>query len=418
MSSPTTLFVLLACALTVLVMLRLLWPLWRGVRLGAASQKQLNATVYRDQLQELERDLSRGLIDAAHYEEARDELQRRLLQDVAAAQADVSAVPAAPSRAGRVTLIALALCVPLAATALYRVVGNVAAIDAPRAAADTTPRARLATLVADLKKNPGKPETWVEVARVFRDVNRFAEAAQAYQRAGDYVRRDPDLLVEHADVLAASANDVLDGPPMALVTQALALNPKHPMALMMNATQAYRQGRFDAAITDWKVLLTALPVGSTEAANVQSNIDQATREAQEGKPGAKPAPADAQPQPKAPQANAATAIRGDLSVAAAALGQVQPDDTVFIIARPNDGSRAPLAVLRKRVSELPVQFTLDDTLAMVPERNISNAAEVIVTARISRSGNAMPQPGDWASEPSAPLKPGAKGLKLVIDHKL
>ena len=87
MSSPTTLFVLLASALTVLVMLRLLWPLWRGVRLGSASQKQLNATVYRDQLQELERDLSRGLLDAAHYEEARDELQRRLLQDVAAAQA-------------------------------------------------------------------------------------------------------------------------------------------------------------------------------------------------------------------------------------------------------------------------------------------------------------------------------------------
>jgi len=88
-------FLIIAALLTVAVVVRLLWPLWRGTRGNTLTVAQLNAQVYRDQLKELERDLAQGQLANAVYTEARDELQRRLLEDVTAA----SAVPGLPKPA-------------------------------------------------------------------------------------------------------------------------------------------------------------------------------------------------------------------------------------------------------------------------------------------------------------------------------
>ena len=115
---------------------------------------------------------------------------------------------------------------------------------------------------------------------------------------------------------------------------------------------------------------------------------------------------------------AAGTVSGQVSLAPALAAQVRPDDVLFVIARPNDGSRAPVAVLRKRVADLPFSFTLDDSMAMVPERTVSKSDKVVLVARISRSGQPMPQPGDLSSEPSEAVAPGAKGIRLVIDRAL
>jgi cytochrome c-type biogenesis protein CcmH len=120
--------------------------------------------------------------------------------------------------------------------------------------------------------------------------------------------------------------------------------------------------------------------------------------------------------PAAPSAAAAGAtITGRVTLGAATQGKVSPDDTVFIFARAPTGSRMPLAILRKKVSELPLDFKLDDSLAMSPAANLSSAPEVVVGARISKSGSAVPQPGDWQAL-SAPIKPGATGVNLEINQ--
>ena len=106
---------------------------------------------------------------------------------------------------------------------------------------------------------------------------------------------------------------------------------------------------------------------------------------------------------------------GRVSLAAALRDQVAPDDTVFIVARSADGSKVPLALLRKRVKDLPVEFKLDDSLAMLPNAKLSGATQVVVSARISKSGSAAPQPGDLQGL-SAPLSPsGAAAHPLVIE---
>ena len=212
---------------------------------------------------------------------------------------------------------------------------------------------------------------------------------------------------------------------MELVRQALALEPKHPMSLMLMGMSAYRKGDFAGAVGQWQVLMTVLPEGSPEAQQVQANIDQASQE------GGLPAQASAAPAvkqvPAAQGTPAASApaqaagngrVTGEVALSPALAAQMKPDDVLFVIARPDDGSRAPLAVLRKRAGDLPLQFTLDDTLAMMPDRTISKAKGVILVARISKSGQPIPQAGDLTSEASTPVPPGTTGIRLVIDRQL
>ena len=114
-------------------------------------------------------------------------------------------------------------------------------------------------------------------------------------------------------------------------------------------------------------------------------------------------------------AGAASAVAGRVALAPALAGRAGPEDTVFILARPAEGSRMPLAVLRKQVKDLPLSFRLDDSMAMAPGTIISKQARVVVSARISKSGEAMPRPGDLSGQ-SAPVAPGATGIEISIDE--
>jgi cytochrome c-type biogenesis protein CcmH len=120
------------------------------------------------------------------------------------------------------------------------------------------------------------------------------------------------------------------------------------------------------------------------------------------------------PPPAGAAASAAAAqVAGSVSLAPALKDRVSPEDTVFIFARAAEGPRVPLAILRKRVADLPLAFTLDDSLAMSPAARLSGAARVIVGARVSKSGNAMAQPGDLQGL-SAPVPVGTNDLRIEI----
>jgi len=85
---------------------------------------------------------------------------------------------------------------------------------------------------------------------------------------------------------------------------------------------------------------------------------------------------------------------------------------VMVIARV-PGTRMPVAVLRARASELPLKFTLDDSLSMSPQARISAASEVEVEARISKTGMAQAEPGDLMSSVQT-VKVGTNGIKLQV----
>ena len=192
-------------------------------------------------------------------------------------------------------------------------------------------------------------------------------------------------------------------------------------------TVAFNQKDFKSAIDYWERLKLVVPPGSEIANSIDANIAEARQVGGIAAPAMGAAPAAAAPA-AAPMAKAAAApakgadaaaakgqaIAGTVTLSPALAKSAGPNDTVFIFARAAQGPKLPLAVLRKQVKDLPVTFALDDSMAMQPEMKISNFPEVIVGARVSKSGNAAPQAGDLEGL-SKPVKMGASGLAIVID---
>jgi cytochrome c-type biogenesis protein CcmH len=237
------------------------------------------------------------------------------------------------------------------------------------------------------------------------------------------------VLADWADSLAMANGKNLSGKPYELVQRAIAIDPTHNKALALAGTAALNGGDYATALKHWQALAALVPPGGDEAKQVASVIAEVReRAAAAGKPlpdtpaalskapvAVARAPAAAVPAVPAPMANAGGAsVSGTVSLAPELAAKLAATDVLFVYARPESGSRMPLAVLRVPASELPRNFTLDDSMAMAPTAKISMAQAVIIEARISKSGGAALQPGDLVGT-SAAVKPGAKGLKIVID---
>jgi cytochrome c-type biogenesis protein CcmH len=244
---------------------------------------------------------------------------------------------------------------------------------------------------------------------------------------------DAQALADHADVLAMRAGRVLDGEPMKLIERALKLDPDNLKALALAGAAAFDRGDGAEAARLWDRVALLGPPGSPVVQQAREGAAEARKMAAERGAGnvAPPqgqtqAPARAQPLPQAPggaqkAAVAGPTVRGTVTLSAALKAQAQPEDTVFIFARNAEtgpgGNRMPLAIVRKQVKDLPAAFTLDDSLAMGPGMGLSSAQKVVVGARISRSGQAMPQPGDLEGL-SAPVAVGSQGVTVEISRAL
>jgi cytochrome c-type biogenesis protein CcmH len=249
------------------------------------------------------------------------------------------------------------------------------------------------------------------LARSYSVLGRHADALKAYEKASNLRKDDPTLLADYADSLAVNNNSNLEGEPMKLVDRALHLDPKSLKALYLAGTYAFNKKDYTSAITFWEKLVQVGPPGNVFANQVEPAIVEARNLA-----GLPPAakPLDAAPKAGAAPAAAANAtVSGTVTLSAALAKQAQPEDTVFVFARAAEGSRMPLAIMRKQVKDLPITFTLNDSMAMSPATALSTASKVIVGARVSKSGNAMPQPGDLSGQ-SAPVSVGASGLTIDI----
>jgi cytochrome c-type biogenesis protein CcmH len=217
-----------------------------------------------------------------------------------------------------------------------------------------------------------------------------------------------------------------DGQPAVLIQRALKLDPANIKALALAATADMRAGRRDQAIVNWKKLKSLVEKDSDDS----RQIDAIIAEVEGGRTGSSPvspalpatasAPAPATPK-TSPAANSvasasAAKVTGKVILAPEMAAKIAPGDTLFVFARAKQGSRMPLAILRipaPKADKFPHAFELTDAMAMAPGMNLSSAAEVVIEARISKSGNAQLQPGD-VSGVSAPVKPGAANVNVTL----
>lgn len=388
----------------------------------------------RARLRDLEAARAAGTLDAEAHERARRELDRQIadaLLSEGTPGTDMATVSPAP-RASRGLLASLAAAVLVLAIAGYSVTGTPGALgigEAPPMLAQQegapTPEqvdALLAQLSEKMKERPDDATGWLLLARAYASRGRFAEAVPAYRRALALQGEDADLLSDLADALTALNDGNFNDEGRGMVQRALALQPDHPKSLALAGSIAFDDGDFAGAVKAWSRLESVLPADSALRPRVQESIAEARR-AGGLAPGAaaattsSAAPSSASAAPATPSSAAAAIapLRGEVTLDPALASRVQPDDTVFVLARPADGARMPLAVLRKQVRDLPLTFQLDDSMAMAPTARLSAHRQVQVVARISRSGQAQPQAGDLVGE-SAAVASDAQGLQLRIDR--
>lgn len=385
-----------------------------------ALRDEVNLTVLRDQLRELDADLAAGTIDAPGYENARQELERRVAEDVQPSVASTASTSGQPWTAAVVSL-----AVPAIAVALYVLLGapdglDPALVAAPKNQAHQVTEEQIvgmvATLAQRLKNKPDDADGWSMLARSYNALGRFGEAADAYARLVKLAPGNADLLADYADTLAMSQNKSLQGEPETLIASALAADPKNLKALALSGSAAFERRDYQGAVSQWKKILVLVPPESDTARSTMSSIDEAQGRA--GDPATAQAPvAAALSAPPAMGPAALTAkVAGIVELDAALHSKVADTDTVFIFARAADGPRFPLAVLRKQVKDLPVSFVLDDSMSMTPDAKLSGFPMVVVGARISKSGSATPSAGDFEGL-TAPVRPGTKGLKILINSQ-
>jgi cytochrome c-type biogenesis protein CcmH len=393
-------------------------PLWQRAR-GAAPADVSGVPALRQQLEQLAALKQSGVLGHEAYDDARQALERRIVNAVVNAPQATRAASSSPSKP---LLFGMASFVCAVAVAGYAWLGTPKALSGELAAAapaptDATGKGHEVTLaqiegmidklVARLKDKPQDPDGWAMLGRSYAMLGRHEQAAPALKQAVALRGNDPLLLADYADALAMVNGRSLDGEPNRLVEQALKIDPNLLKALSLAGTYAFNHQDYKGALKHWEKMLTLAP--DTEMAKqIQSDIDEARKLAGGG--GAMVADKRA---PDKPAVAAGASLSGTVTLAPALAAKANPDDTLFVFARAAEGPRMPLAILRKQVKDLPLTFTLDDSMAMTPATKLSSASRVVVGARISARGDATPQPGDLQGF-SAPVSPGATGLKIQI----
>jgi cytochrome c-type biogenesis protein CcmH len=269
--------------------------------------------------------------------------------------------------------------------------------------------------VIQTQSEPKNTSAWAMLAHSYEMLGKFSESAKAYATLTQLLPGDAQVLADYADVLAVTNGRSFKGEPFNLLKRALAADGKNAKALLLAGAAYMEEQDFGLAISHFERAREA----ATEPA-LRREIELAVAQAKSMSGDAKGAPAGPVQAPAnvdAANQGAPAQVSGRVWLAEDLRAKVPVQATLFLYARPVDGSRMPVALLRKKAGDLPLNFTLDDSMGMVPTASLSKLATVVVVARISVRGNVTPGAGDLEGI-SAPIAVGTKDLKLEITEVL
>lgn len=389
----------------------LLIPLWMKPKMVSSDDSEINIELAQKKLRVLEIDLANNVITQVQYESLKNELMLNLQRDL---KKTVTLV--IDEKKGRWLAIPLAVFVPLLALAIYSVKGDLRAFDdvVTQAKMKEKPTAEdinamVEKLAQKMKANPNDAEGWIMLARSYKVMKRYPESVEALRKAHELKGDEPEVLLQLADVIAMKNGGSLLGEPAELVAKSLDIDANNDMGLWLYGLANAEDGKFKEAIDFWKKLQTHYKPEDDDFKEVQKLIDQAREALGES--------AEALPESK-PEAKVISekSIRVSVALDEKFKATANPDDFVFIYAQPAQGGKMPLAVVKKQVKDLPLDVTLDDSMAMMPTMTISSVQNVQLSARISHSGNAIAQSGEPIGKKQVSTAIDNGIVKLVINE--
>lgn len=384
-------------------------------------------TTLRQQLQQLKSLHDSGTLDKKAYEAARAPLERKLLDQVMQAPAGTTARADAPRPSWNLVGL-LTVLIVITAGGGYLYTGSPGMPSAGEPGSQTQAEAgdphamdeaqfaeAVAQMAARMENEPENLEGWSILARSYARLGQLDQAIAAFERAIKLAPQDARLLADLADSVALKNDRSLEGRPTELINQALKIEPENPKALALAGTAAFNRKDYKTAVKHWELLEKVTPADAGFMSQLQTSIAEARSlggmPARAAVPAAAPTPVAMSTTPAA--AATGPAVTGAVKLSPALAAKVSPEDVVFIFARPAEGSRMPLAILRHQVKDLPVSFRLDDGMAMSPAAKMSLFPKLIISARISKSGQAVPATGDFTGE-SAPVANDARDVVVEI----
>ena len=423
----TLAFWFIAWAMTLLVLGLLIWPLLKRQDARGNEEAEKRLSVYRQQFAELEQDYKNAVLTDTQYQQSKHELERRLLEETAP-ETKAPVVQVRPINR-RAIAVVLAILIPTIGGLLYWKLGSPEAVTLPSVSAPAAQSgseyahqtsegldALSERLKKKLEQNPNDGVGWALLARSYAEIGRHADAVPIYEKAMQLIPDDPQMLSDYADALAMLQGRKLEGKPEQLIQRALKIDPNHVKALMLAGTIAFDRREFGKAAQYWERANANLSPETEAGARQEllAGIAEAKGLAT-GKPVTASAGGGSAMPPK--QGGQAVAISGTVSLAPSLAAKGAPTDTLFVFAREMNGPPMPVSIVRATKKDLPFTFQLDDSTSPMPSRKLSDVGTVVIVARLSKSGEAMPKSGDLQGI-SEPMKPGANRVTIVIDREI
>ncbi|MCK4843024.1 MAG: c-type cytochrome biogenesis protein CcmI [Methylococcales bacterium] len=395
---------LVIAMLIILALLIIIPPLWRNREIKDADSDQRNINIAQERAKDLKRQLEAGGLTQLQYDEQYAELELSLGDDL-----DLDTQSQLKSSQGRWIVPVIGLLLPVFSVLIYFGLGEPEALrkaqtqQQMRAAqsSNVNIEAMVSGLVQRLEKEPDNAKGWVMLGRSYKYLEQFSLAVNAFKKAHELLADDPDIMLHYADSLAMASDGALEGKPTELIFKALEKSPNNMTGLWLGGMVKAEKGEFKLALKYWRQLEELLPKGSQSHKEIQAML--ATVQAK-----------------VAPEQTIKTAIsiKVHVSLTESLKAKAAIDDTVFIYAKALTGSPMPLAIVRKQMADLPLTVTLDDAMAMMPTMKLSNFKQVKVMARVSKTGNAMQQPGDFIGAFTVPKLQGEQSINIVINQEI
>jgi cytochrome c-type biogenesis protein CcmH len=399
-----------AAAMVAVALLFLLPPLLGRSREVGVARRETNLAIFQQRMEELQQDLESGAISESQYAQAEADLKRALLDDLEGEEEQAES----DTGVGRTGALITLLLLPLLAFGIYSQIGSPDAIDvavaSERAEAQQGRAAfeqAVAQLEQKLEREPNNVEGWSMLAKSYQYLGRGDQVVGLYQRALSHFaeRPDPQLLLEYGEALANAQQGSWAGEPLQQLQRALEVDPEHADTLWFSGHVHFDLGRYREALEYWQRLARIAP---REDHEIIQMINQAAAKAQQ-QLGIAVAPLVE----VAPTA----ALSVVVSLDPALQGRVVPEDVVFVYAKAAGRGGPPLAAQRLSVAELPATVRLDDSMAMIPGNNLSSVAEVVVGAKISKSGVATGGSGDLVGTVESSSS-NPETIELVINRTM
>lgn len=414
-----TLFIIIALLILLATLFLLTRPLLKTRNTLSYERQAQNIHYAKERLQELEDQLKNASISATDYEALKLEIESNLASDINLADQTQTSQKVTPRRSNKLIISLLSALLPLTVLGLYGVTGTPSAL-APQADTAQRPSVEdvdlmLANIEQRLAANPSDAQGWAVLSRAYLSLGRFREAHNGFLKLIELEGESAELLTSLADASGLMAEGDMSGQPTQYIERALKLEPDNPQALWLAGLSAAQQNQAEKARGYWNKLLPLL--GNTP--KKQEELKVIIQQTFEGQPAlgseAVPGSSETASVPTDSSENSGSGLNVAVSIDPAILERVSASDLVFIFARAETGPPAPLAVKRLTVADLPVTITLTDADAMMPQLKMSLFDDLLVSARIAKSGNPVAQAGDIQSAQVKTANNSVEEITLVIN---